>query len=91
LLFSEVLCGKRIKVRRKIMKCKMTGAAGLAGAFVAGMVVATALGGGMAAAGAKTLGAAVQGQQVTLQRVLSPTVTDEDIALLRKSLCGRPA
>ena len=68
------------------MKCKMTGAAGLAGAFVAGMVVATALGGGMAAAGAKTRGAAVQGQQVTLQRVISPTVTDEDIALLRQDV-----
>jgi hypothetical protein len=68
------------------MNCKMTGAAGLAGAFVAGMVVATALNGGMAAAGAKTLGAAVQGQQVTLQRVFSPTVTDEDIALLRQDI-----
>jgi hypothetical protein len=67
------------------MKCKMTGAAGLAGAFVAGMVVATALGGGMAAAGAKTLEAA-QRQQVTVQRVISPTVTDEDIALLRQDL-----
>jgi hypothetical protein len=63
------------------MKCKMTGAAGLAGAFVAGVMVATALGGWMAAAGAKTLG-----QQVTVQRVISPTVTDEDIALLRKDL-----
>jgi hypothetical protein len=62
------------------MKCKMTGAAGLAGAFVAGMMVATALGGGMAGAGA------AQGQQVTVQRVISPTVTDEDIALLRKDL-----
>jgi hypothetical protein len=81
LLFSLVLCGKRTTVRRKIMKCKMTGAAGLAGAFVAGMVVATALGGGMAGAGA-----AAQGQQVTVQRVISPTVTDEDIALLRKDL-----
>jgi hypothetical protein len=68
------------------MKRKMTGAAGLAGAFVAGMVLATALGGGMAAAGAKMLGAAVQGQQVTLQRVISPTVTDEDIALLRQDI-----
>jgi hypothetical protein len=69
------------------MKCKMTGAAGLAGAFVAGMVVAaTGLGLGLAAAGAKTLGAAVQGQEVTVQRVISPTVTDEDIALLRKDL-----
>jgi hypothetical protein len=68
------------------MKCKMTGAAGLAGAFVAGMVVATALGGGMAAARAKTRGTAVQGQQVTVQKVISPTVTDEDIALLRQDL-----
>jgi len=68
------------------MKCKMTGAAGLAGAFVAGMVVATALSGGMAAAGAKTLRVAVQGQDVTLQRVITPTVTDEDIALLRKDV-----
>ena len=63
------------------MKCKMIEAAGLAGAFVAGMVVATALGGGMAGAGA-----AAQGQQVTVQRVISPTVTDEDIALLRQDL-----
>jgi len=64
------------------MKFKMTGAAGLVAAFVAGMVVATALGGGIA--GAK---AAAQGQQrVTVQKVISPTVTDEDIALLRKDL-----
>jgi hypothetical protein len=82
LLFSLVLCDDRTKVRRKTMKWKMTGAAGLAGAFVAGMLVATALGGGMA--GAK---AAAQGQQqVTVQKVISPTVTDEDIALLRKDL-----
>jgi hypothetical protein len=63
------------------MKRKMTGAAGLVGAFVAGMVVATALGAGMAGAGA-----AAQGQQVTVQKVVSPTMTDEDIALLRKDL-----
>jgi len=62
------------------MKCKMTGAAGLAGAFVAGMVVATALGGGMTGVGA------AQGQQVTVPEVISPTVTDDDIALLRKDL-----
>jgi hypothetical protein len=85
-LFSVVLCGKWTKVRRKMMKCKMTGAAGLAGAFVAGLVVATALGGGMAAAGGKTLGVAVQGQQVTVQRVFSPRVTNEDIALLRQDI-----
>ena len=68
------------------MKGKMTGAAGLAAAFVAGMVVATVLGGGLAGAGTKTLGAVVQEQQVTVQRIISPTVTDEDIALLRKDL-----
>jgi hypothetical protein len=86
LLFSVVLCAKATEIRRKIMKCKIAGAARLAGAFVAGMVVATALGGGMAAGEAKTLGAAVQEQQVTVQRVISPTVTDEDIALLRRDL-----
>jgi hypothetical protein len=42
LLFSPVLCGTRTNVRRKIMKRKITGAAGLVVAFVAGMVVATA-------------------------------------------------
>jgi hypothetical protein len=81
LLFSLVLCGKRTKVRRKMMKRKMTGAAGLAAAFVAGMLVATALGGWMAGAGA-----VAQGQQVKVERVITPTVTDEDIALLRKDL-----
>jgi hypothetical protein len=66
------------------MKRKMTGAAGLAGAFVAGMVVATALGWGIGG-----VGAAAQGQQVTVQRVISPTVTDQDIALLRQDLRAR--
>jgi hypothetical protein len=68
------------------MKRKMTGAAGLAVAFVAGMLVATALGAGMAAARAKTLGAPEEGQQVTVQKVFRPTVTDEDIALLRQDI-----
>jgi hypothetical protein len=72
---------ERMRVRRKIMRRKMTAAAGLAGAFVAGMMVATALGGGMA--GARP---AAQQQQVTVQKVISPSVTDEDIALLRKDL-----
>ena len=63
------------------MKRKMAAAAGLVAAFVAGMVVATALGGGTAGAGA-----AVQQQQVIVQRVISPTVSDEDIALLRRDL-----
>ena len=67
------------------MNSKMTGPAGLAVAFLAGAVVATALSGGMAAAGPKTQ-AAVQGQQVTVHRVISPTVTDQDIALLRQDI-----
>jgi hypothetical protein len=65
------------------MNGKLTGVAGLAGAFVAGLVVATALGGWTA--GAKTPGSGVQGQ-VTVQKVISPTVTDEDIALLRQDI-----
>jgi hypothetical protein len=85
LLHSVVLSDKKAELRRKIMKLKMTGAAGLAAAFVAGMVVATALAAGMAAAKTKTLGAAAQ-QQVTVQKIISPNVTDEDIALLRKDL-----
>jgi choline kinase len=64
-----------------IMKSTMTGAAGLAASFVAGMLVATALGGAVAAVGAKP-----QGQQVTVQRVFTPTVTDADIALLRRDI-----
>jgi hypothetical protein len=68
------------------MNTKMTGPAGLAVAFLAGAVVATTLGGGMAAAGAKTQAAVVQGQQVAVHRVISPTVTDQDIALLRQDI-----
>jgi hypothetical protein len=67
------------------MKSKLKGTAGLAGAFVAGMVVAGAFGGGMFAAGAKTR-PVVQGQQVIVERVINPTITDEDIALLRQDL-----
>jgi hypothetical protein len=63
------------------MKCTWAGAVGLAGAFVAGILVATAWSGGSAAADGKA-----QGQQVTLQRVITPTVTDEDIALLRRNV-----
>jgi hypothetical protein len=81
LLFSLVLSGKRTKARRNIMKRKMTGAAGLVGAFVAGMVVATLLGGGITRPGA-----AGQQQQVIVPGVISPRVTDEDIALLRQDL-----
>jgi hypothetical protein len=68
------------------MNSKMTGPAGLAVAFLVGAVVATALGGGMVAAGAKTQAAVVQGQQVTVHRVINPTVTDQDIAMLRQDI-----
>jgi hypothetical protein len=67
------------------MKSKLKGTAGLAGAFVAGMVVATALG-AWAATGSKMPGEADPGQQVTVQRIISPTITDEDIVLLRQDL-----
>jgi hypothetical protein len=67
------------------MKSKLKGTAGLAGAFVAGMVVATALF-GWAAAGSKMPGERDPGQQVTVPRVISPTITDEDIVLLRQDL-----
>ena len=68
------------------MKSKMTKAVGLLGAFVAGMLVATALGGGIAGAGTTKYGTVRQGQQVVVERVISSTVTDEDIALLRQDL-----
>jgi hypothetical protein len=68
------------------MKRKMTGAAGLAGAFIGGMVVATLLGWGLTTARAKTPSAAAQSQDVTVERLISPRVTDADIALLRKDL-----
>jgi hypothetical protein len=67
------------------MKSRVMGVAGLVVGFVAGMVVATGLGGGTITAGPKTL-AAAQGQQVIVERVISPTITDEDIALLRQDL-----
>ena len=66
------------------MKPKITGAAGLALAFVAGMLVATALAGGMAGSG--TAAAQEKTQQVRVERIITPTVTDEDIALLRRDL-----
>ena len=68
------------------MKSEMTGAAGLAVAFLAGAVVATAFGGGMAGARTKSPEPVVQEQQVAVHRVISPTVTDADIALLRQDI-----
>ena len=68
------------------MKSKLKGTAGLAGAFVAGMLVATALF-GWAAAGSNMPGERAPGQQVvTVPNVINPTITDEDITLLRQDL-----
>jgi len=72
-------------LRRKSMKSKLKATAGLAGAFVAGMVMATALF-GWAAAGSKMPGERNPGRQVTVPNVINPTITDEDIALLRQDL-----
>jgi hypothetical protein len=97
------------------MTSKIIGTAGLVGAFVAGLVVATAvgggLGGGMLAWGAKApattnasmtstsvetpelrasaekfMEAMTQGQQVIVQQVINPTITEADITLLRQDL-----
>ena len=67
------------------MKSKLKGTAGLAGAFVAGVVMATVLF-GWAAAGSKMPRERDPGQQVTVPSVISPTITDEDINLLRQDL-----
>ena len=67
------------------MKSKLKGTVGLAGAFVAGMVVATALL-GWPAAGSKMPGERGPGQQVAVPNIISPTITDEDITLLRQDL-----
>ena len=66
------------------MRNKLKGTAGLAAAFIAGMVMATALF-GWAAPGAKLSGESQSGQ-VVVPSVINPTITDEDIALLRQDL-----
>jgi hypothetical protein len=73
------------RLRRKLMKIRMTGAVGLLGAFVAGVMVATVVGGGIAAAGARKSENVRQGQQVIVEKIIAPTVTDEDIALARSA------
>jgi hypothetical protein len=68
------------------MKNKLTGAAGLLAAFLAGIVVATAWNGRTASAGTNTPSTLRQSQQVVVERIITPTVTDADIALLRQDL-----
>src|SRR5271155_1382973 len=72
-------------VRRKSMKNKLKGKAGLAGAFVAGMMMTTALF-GWASAGSRMAREVDSGQQVTVPNIINPSITDEDIVLLRQDL-----
>ena len=67
------------------MKTKLKGKAGLAGAFVAGMMMTTALF-GWASAGSRMAREVDSGQQVTVPNIINPSITDEDIALLRQDL-----
>src|SRR5215831_16701149 len=72
-------------LRRKNMKSKLKGAAGLAGAFLAGLVMATVVF-GWAGAGSKVPREKDPGQQVVVPPVINPGITDEDITLLRQDL-----
>ncbi len=67
------------------MKSKLKGKAGLAGAFVAGMMMTTALF-GWASAGSRMTREVDSGEQVTVPNIISPSITDEDITLLRQDL-----
>jgi len=67
------------------METKLKGKAGLAGAFVAGMMMTTALF-GWASAGSRMAREVDSGQQVTVPNIINPSITDEDIVLLRQDL-----
>ena len=67
------------------MKNKLKGKAGLAGAFVAGMMMTTALF-GWASTGSRMPREVDSGQQVTVPNIINPSITDEDIVLLRQDL-----
>jgi hypothetical protein len=67
------------------MKNKLKGKAGLAGAFVAGMMMTTALF-GRASEGSRMAREVDSGQQVTVPNIINPSITDEDIVLLRQDL-----
>ncbi|MGB2664455.1 MAG: hypothetical protein WAK48_10650 [Candidatus Acidiferrum sp.] len=67
------------------MKNKLKGKAGLAGAFVAGMMMTTALF-GWASTGSRMAREVDSGQQVTVPNIINPSITDEDIVLLRQDL-----
>jgi len=67
------------------MKNKLKGKAGLAGAFVAGMIMTTALF-GWASAGSRMAREVDSGEQVTVPNIINPSITEEDIVLLRQDL-----
>jgi hypothetical protein len=67
------------------METKLKRKAGLAGAFVAGMMMTTALF-GWASAGSRMAREVDSGQQVTVPNIINPSITDEDIVLLRQDL-----
>jgi hypothetical protein len=60
------------------MKRNITAVIGLVLAFAAGMITSALLGSGKVAR--------AQGQQVVVEQIIRPSVTDEDIALLRQDL-----
>jgi hypothetical protein len=67
------------------MKSKLKGTVRLVGAFVAGMVMTSTLF-GWASARSKIQPEADPGQQVVVPNIINPSITDEDIAMLRQDL-----
>src|SRR5580704_8908874 len=67
------------------MKSKLEGTVRLVGAFVAGMVMTSALF-GWAPARSKIQPEADPRQQVVVPNIINPSITDEDIAMLRQDL-----
>ena len=67
------------------MMSKVKETARLVGAFVAGMVMTTALY-GWASAGSRMAREADPGQQVVVPNIINPSISDEDIAMLRQDL-----
>jgi hypothetical protein len=68
------------------VKNKVIAVLALVVAFVGGMAASTVMGAKTVAAGTNTPRMVGQGQQVTVERIINPSVSDEDIALLRQDL-----
>jgi hypothetical protein len=86
LLFSVVLCDKRTKVRSNVMERQNDGSGGVGWGVCCGHGGNNGVGWGDGCGAGEDAGGAVQGQQVILKWVFSPTVTDENIALLRQDI-----